>query len=640
MTANHNAPKPDGRMELYTHEPMVNWLGPMQLMKTGIRAAVATAIGAFVDPRAVQAALNPQASNPPILVEGNGDVWVDYLADTGDGWNSTYSVAWCISREIKLDDRMLPRGQVLLLGGDQVYPTPASGSYRTRFMDPFRSAFPAPVPKSHTGSDDMPVPIPGAPLMVATPGNHDWYDGLRGFMQLFCNQKAIGGWRTRQCTSYFVLQLPHGWWVWGLDLQLESTMDWSQREYFQAMANRLQPQDRVILCTPEPSWVNEAERVDRQAKRSLATIETQTPRFRSLKEIEELLGDRLALVLAGDSHHYARYAPRDGTSAAPHRITCGGGGAFLHGTHQLPNPPRPFTVGGVKQQYDLKCTYPSMAASRQLRSRAWRLPTHNLSFCTLLAGLYLMFLWMLQSASKVPHEALRNLSLMESVADLALSWSNVSVALLQLFVVIAHSPSSVIFAATIVFGAATFSSAGVMRAKGAAFFVGMLHGLLHLTLAVALMWSMGRINLVKLPDLFPGLALTVDDPLQVMLFLSETVLLGGALGGLLFGTWMVLTNKVAGLHAEEVFSSQRIADFKCFLRMRFDADCLTIYPMKIDKVCRRWKVSDSVKTLQRAGRSWRLLALPTSTGSRFVPVSGELRPELIEQPIEIHKVRS
>ncbi len=43
---------------------------------------------------------------------------------------------------------------------------------------------------------------------------------------------------------------------------------------------------------------------------------------------------------------------------APQRITCGGGGAFLNATHQLPDPPKPINVGGTRQHYELAAVYP------------------------------------------------------------------------------------------------------------------------------------------------------------------------------------------------------------------------------------------------------------------------------------------
>jgi hypothetical protein len=139
---------------------------------------------------------------------------------------------------------------------------------------------------------------------------------------------------------------------------------------------------------------------------------------------------------------------------------------------------------------------------------------------------------------------------------------------------------------------------------------------------------MGRVNIYYFQ-------LEVDDLRQVLLFLSGTLLFGGVLGGLLFGVWMVMGNTLWGLHSEVVFSSQCIADHKCFLRMHFKGDQLTIYPLKLEKVCRRWSVASGVAKLAKVQRTWRLRATPESTGPRFVPASGALQPQLIEPPIEI-----
>jgi hypothetical protein len=619
---NEPVPPKGGRVEVYTHEPMVNWLQPSQLLQTGLRAAVATTIGAFADPREVQAALRPKDADAPIVIDLSDSLWLDYAADLGDGWHATHSVAWCLSREARSGDTVLPRPQVLVLGGDQVYPTPANGGYRTRFVDPFRSAFPAAVPAAAVDTD-KPVLHADSPLMLATPGNHDWYDGLRAFSQLFCNRQPIGGWRTQQQGSYFVAKLPHGWWVWGLDLQLESEMDRPQREYFQARARDLQPGDRVVLCAPEPSWIEESERVKRSDE-ALAAIEVQAPRFRSLKEIEELLGPKLALVLAGDLHHYAHYQPRE--PGSPERITCGGGGAYLLGTHMLPKE-LDFFVGGKRQTYVQKALYPEEAVSKKLRNGAWRLPTKNVAFCALLAGLYLLFTWMLQSASKMAIRAPGDVSLMEGLSALAPTWDGICAALKQVLVVAAHSPSSSVFAFLIVVGTALFSQSGAKRARGGALAVGAVHGVLHLLLAIAMLWALGWLHIKYW-------GLQIDAVPQVLLFIVETFVFGGLLGGLLFGCWIVAMNAAFRLHGEEVFSSQRIDDYRCFLRMRFDADGLTVFPMKIEKVCRRWKLGDGIELLRHKGKQWKLRAFPGS-GPRFVPDGAQPVAQALEAPIRI-----
>src|SRR5690606_9619544 len=98
--------------------------------------------------------------------------------------------------------------------------------------------------------------------VFAIPGNHDWYDGLSGFIQLFCQGRRpeggrwFGAWRTQQRRSYFSIKLPQGWWLWGVDLALDVDLDPPQVSYFSAMARQLQPGDRVILCSPEPVWIN------------------------------------------------------------------------------------------------------------------------------------------------------------------------------------------------------------------------------------------------------------------------------------------------------------------------------------------------------------------------------------------------
>jgi hypothetical protein len=621
------------RIELVTQEPMVNWLGPGQLLQTGLRAAIAATFGSYADGRQMQAALIPPATNPPLDFTLKPTVWLDFVADTGDGWDSSYSIAYSISRDtLSIPDvpEALPRADLLVLGGDQVYPTPAQSGYRTRFLDPFRSAFPADVPPKNPPED---------PKLVAIPGNHDWYDGLHGFVQLFCTGQYVGRWKTIQRTSYYALQLPHGWWLWGLDLQLESEIDAQQFAYFEDIAHsRLQPGDQIILVTPEPTWIDESERLHRQAGGNLSELERQAPRFRSLQCIEELIAQspaRLAVVLAGDLHHYARYAPCEETSAdTPHRITCGGGGAFLLGTHDLPKALH-FTSGHGKQHYKLSRTFPDAQTSRKLRDQAWKLPLKNPAFCCVLAAIYLLYVWVLQSASKVPNAGLNYVTLMQYLSLYPITLSNFfSVLPLAVFRGMTHSPSAVLLTLAVISGTGAFTASSATERKGRAWIGGAIHGLLHLALALLLLWSAGRFNLGTLaPRLGYSSAAFVDHPLQVLLFIIEASVLGGALGGLLFGFWLLMTNRLFHWHQEEVFSSQGIADYKSILRMRLDEAGLTIYPLKIRQVCRKWKLGPGIEQLRRVGRAWRLRASP-GRAARFEPVN-PIVVELIEDPISV-----
>ncbi|MCI27508.1 calcineurin-like metallo-phosphoesterase superfamily protein, partial [Trifolium medium] len=54
------------------------------------------------------------------------DFWFDFMADTGDGGNSSYAVARLLARPsirtLKDDSEVtLPRGDLLLIGGDLAY---------------------------------------------------------------------------------------------------------------------------------------------------------------------------------------------------------------------------------------------------------------------------------------------------------------------------------------------------------------------------------------------------------------------------------------------------------------------------------------------------------------------------------------
>ena len=77
------------------------------------------------------------------------------------------------------------------------------------------------------------------PTVYAIPGNHDWYDGLTGFMRLFGqDDRWLGGWRTNQTRSYFAVELPHDWWLWGIDIQSDSLIDEPQLDFFGRVRDR------------------------------------------------------------------------------------------------------------------------------------------------------------------------------------------------------------------------------------------------------------------------------------------------------------------------------------------------------------------------------------------------------------------
>jgi hypothetical protein len=317
---------------------MVHWLAPWFLIGAGHEVDESGRFARFTDKREVEAGLPtalyeprdveaPELALPPYddasYRDENGDLWIDFVSDVGEGFSPTYTVAWLLSRpmlrltcgETTYETK---RGRILVLGGDQVYPSASWVKYRDRFVGPYTAALPWVAEEAK------------APHLFAIPGNHDWYDGLTCFMRVFCAGAWIGGWRTRQRRSYFALRLSQQWWLWATDIQFDTYLDSPQLDYFHAAARSLQQDDRVILVTAKPSWVGAGTR-----KTELMAAGS----WETLSYVEENLvarrGAKVAVTLTGDKHHYSRYAANAG-EFPEQRITAGGGGAHTSATHGLP----------------------------------------------------------------------------------------------------------------------------------------------------------------------------------------------------------------------------------------------------------------------------------------------------------------
>src|SRR5690606_24566067 len=233
---------------------MVNWFEPRILLQTGIKALVSGLFGNYADRREMEAALDNQADDSKWddLIKNyreRQEIWIDFISDTGDGFNSTYSVAHLAAQpelNFTIDGKevQLPRTKILILCGDQVYPSPTADLYDSNLRIPFEAALP-----EDKRDEDF-------PHMYAIPGNHDWYDGLGNFIKVFCQQRWIGNWQTQQSRSYFALPLPDNYWLWATDIQLNEDIDKPQLDYFRDIAReKMMAGDKVILCTAEPAWV-------------------------------------------------------------------------------------------------------------------------------------------------------------------------------------------------------------------------------------------------------------------------------------------------------------------------------------------------------------------------------------------------
>lgn len=613
-------------MEVVHHKPMVGWFDPLQLIRIAVRALLGTVFGQYSDRRETQAALDDTGTQAPTCTHdysNKDELWIDYVADLGDGWDSTYTIAWLLAQP-KL--RLLGpagavetrRGDLLFMGGDQVYPTASREEYQYRTVDPYRCALPW-------------VDEEQRPHLYAIPGNHDWYDGLTGFLRLFCQRRSLGGWKTCQSRSYFALKLPHHWWLFAVDIQLESDMDWPQIAYFRTMLDQLSPGDKIILCTAESTWVD-------QGDAHATSGEPVTPSLQAhhnLSFLEDLIRQKrgdITVTLAGDLHHYSHYTHANGSR---HKFTAGGGGAYLLGTHQLPQQLELFEGAQQKETYHLgDHPFPTQSESRGLRWRAMGLVFFNWRFALLVGGYYLFYSWILQSASKVPNGHLGYKTLFEVFAAIDLGHSKAVLELAHAWYwTLAHSPSSVVFA-LLPLGCVFF----VLRSPDAPRWWERLlwgggHGLAHMLLAVGLMLAFAKFNLGMLGSAL-GLtaAQAIDSWWQVLLFIAETLAAGGLLGSTLVGVYLVLANTLARLHCDHVFSVQRRTDYKNFLRLHLTADTLTIYAVGVRKAVHKWALNANAKRLHsRAGTGVSIFEIDREAQAPwFSPACGEPHTTLIE----------
>jgi hypothetical protein len=581
----------------FTPRGPVPWLGPGLLAGTAVRVGLAGLFGAYLDKRELQGAM-PATVHDETVHDGqapgaDGEFWFDYTADLGDGFDSTYSIAYLLAQRqltMAVDGReqALPAGSVLVLGGDQVYPTPSGRQYEDRFKGPYRAALPEPSP------DDGPRGL------YALPGNHDWYDGLTAFLRLFAraDHGTIGGWCTRQSRSYFAIRLPNRWWLYALDGQTGSYLDDPQLRYFRQAAGQLGPDDRVILCAPTPAWVYTGRNPD-----EYNVIDY------FVRTVIDPTGAAVRLMLSGDLHHYARYQettppsepagaqpepagaqpePAGARAAGRQLITCGGGGAYLYPTHRLPptlrvpSPASLVRAPSRTREYRLAGRFPSAARSSRYAAGVFgRLPRANPGFVCLLGVVHLLFMFAITNAA-----------------------DRVSSSVVQRLVTIPVGIMVVVMVGSAVLFAMPPDR---RRRKPGHWFLGFTHGLAQLGVGVAAAAAWSALPAHRLPWPLPELV-AATGYLPVVGLLAAEVVAG-----------YLLVASAFDVNLNELFAAQAITDAKGFLRLRIGSDgALTIYPIGVDRVCHRWVANPDAA----ADRPW-------------IEPTTPLRPHLIEPPIRL-----
>jgi hypothetical protein len=289
----------------------------------------------------VIAVLGGDASKATISEALGRDLWIDYVADTGDDVSVSAAVAELLTAEYELPDpdhpsRMLiaPRGELLLFGGDTAYPVATAKEITNRVLVPFNHAI-------ERRRDEVPR------VLLGIPGNHDWYDGLDGFQRMFRRREGedqprpsmlgvskkmlehytewarelvlggkvdkppmlvLSGYTPLQNASFFVLPLAPNIHLFAADRQLK-TIDSRQRTFLSDWYHA-HPNVAPWVLLPDPLYAFGAP------------SPTGT---RSVQALELDFEERPHFLLSGDVHHYERLK----TAHLLH-VTSGGGGAFLH----------------------------------------------------------------------------------------------------------------------------------------------------------------------------------------------------------------------------------------------------------------------------------------------------------------------
>jgi hypothetical protein len=339
------------------------------------------------------------AARPATLADALGrPVWIDFVADTGDDRDVSAAVGRMLTATYEVgsgdDARSLPRGDLLVFGGDIAYPVATADEIYKRLVLPWNEQLRRALASSKKR------------VLLGVPGNHDWYDGLDGFGRLFRRRvnepfraddrdttpvlgkqlrkrpgRKLGvvarqlhldevgasygllvgflrsaraffrgvavrrrrrlvlrGYVPVQEASYFALPLAPGLDLYGGDRQL-GRVDFRQRAFFSQWRNA-HPDRAVLFVAGDPA---------------LAYGLRNDPGARMLAACRLSLERDRVLYVAGDFHHYERR--RVGRSL---HVIAGGGGAFLHGTRIAPYP---------KESGDPDAVYPSGAACRRLAAQ-------------------------------------------------------------------------------------------------------------------------------------------------------------------------------------------------------------------------------------------------------------------------------
>jgi hypothetical protein len=278
------------------------------------------------------------------------------LGDTGEGDESQFALV----------PPLLEMGKdthFMVICSDVVYPAGDVNEYLDKFFRPYK---------------DYPNPI------YALPGNHDWYDGLNGFMVHFCgaepSERYLGRnwilrrlWRKSARVKPEVLEQCHplrpdleehikqpGPYfaidtaplrIVSIDTGINGQLDRDQGEWLRWISSN-SPKPKILL-TGKPVYV------DNEYKYDKGSIEDGAMKVDDIVRTDK---HNYVAAVGGDIHNYQRYPVRVGNRTIQY-IVSGGGGAYMSDTHRIPK----VAVNGVDED-NFRC-YPLRGDSLSAYSR-------------------------------------------------------------------------------------------------------------------------------------------------------------------------------------------------------------------------------------------------------------------------------
>jgi hypothetical protein len=263
------------------------------------------------------------------------------VGDTGEGDESQFALVPPLLE-------MAKGTQFMVICSDVIYPTGDVNEYLEKYCIPYK---------------DYSEPI------YALPGNHDWYDGLNGFMVHFCgaepSERSLGRnrllrrlWRKaervepevlRRCRAlrpaldehlrqpgpYFAIDTgPLR--IVGIDTGINGQLDRDQGEWLRWVSSS-SPKPKILL-TGKPLYVDNEHRP--------GSIEDGAMKVDDIVRASE---HNYVAVIGGDTHNYQRYPVEVGNRKIQY-IVSGGGGAYLSDTHRIPR----VDVNGVDED-EFRC---------------------------------------------------------------------------------------------------------------------------------------------------------------------------------------------------------------------------------------------------------------------------------------------